>query len=141
MPTNLNLEKGTFSEYFHVPFKHVKKYTFLDWTFEWGPSLTYFQSFQKYLEQYLPSIRVTKTLLQRTLELNNTYELEECWNKLENNVQNLYISNFRIGIPNCFISNLKLVPQNSNLKSSWSTRLKRLSVSKAAQKCSRLQWF
>ena len=76
MRTNLNLEKGTFSEYLHVPFKHVKKYTFLDWTFEWGPFLTYFQSFQKYLEQYPPSYnRVTKTLLQRTLELN-TYKLE-----------------------------------------------------------------
>ena len=75
MSTSLNLEKGTFSEYFHVPFKQVKKYTFLDWTFEWGPSLTYFQSFQKYLKQYPPFNRVIKTLLQRTLELN-TYELE-----------------------------------------------------------------
>ena len=51
MRTKLNKEKGTFSEYFYVPFQHVKKCTFLDWTFERGPSLISFQGCQKYLEE------------------------------------------------------------------------------------------
>ena len=55
MPTSLNLEKGTFSEYFHVPFKQVKKYTFLDWTCEWGPPLIFSKQLHKISCAILPS--------------------------------------------------------------------------------------
>ena len=78
MKRSLNLEEGTFSEYFYVPSKHVKKYTFLDRTFECinGDHLSFISTAAKnrYLEQGSFQCRVIKTLLHGTIELG-PYEI------------------------------------------------------------------
>ena len=41
------IREGDLFQTFHVPLKHMKKHTFHNWTFEWGPSLIYFYSCHK----------------------------------------------------------------------------------------------
>ena len=79
MKRSLNLEEGTFSEYFYVPSKHVKKYIYSLIGHFNGDHLSFIFTAAKnrYLEQGSTfQCRVIKTLLPGTIELG-PYELEE----------------------------------------------------------------